>query len=186
MSVQELNKKQNSTDVPAESPAPAPVVKTEPVDTLFSIEHQGMIASKYRAKYSEADQSAHKTQWPQFTGNHFMLYVLAETLSEARKAVFSRDKKIYLSRLIGMMDEYTPTVPGAVLTELQVACNRTTDLKLQSLYEQLSFEDNRIDLLKDFAKTLKQSAKTGRDTDKYRAVFYHAAGTLGVSGNTIW
>jgi len=163
-----------------------PPATIQAIDSYFTVEHQGMIASKYRAKYSDAEQREHKTTWPAFTGNHFTLYILAETLSEARKAVFSRDKKIYLSRLIGTMEVYTPTVPGAVLSELQIACNRTTDLKLAGMFEQVTFEDNRSDLLKDYAKTLKLASKTGKDTDTAKAKFFHAAAALGITANSIW
>ena len=67
----------------------------KPFDAYFSIEHQGMIAAKYRQKYSELEQAAHKAEWPEFAGNHFTLYVLAETLLEAKKAVFSANRTIF-------------------------------------------------------------------------------------------
>jgi len=160
--------------------------KMKLIDSYFSIEHQGMIAAKYRVKYSDADQSAHKVLWPEHAGNHFTMYVLAETLSEARKAVFSANKPLLLNTLQSAMSNYTPTVPGAVLTELQVQFNRTTDLQLQGLYKQVSEESLRADLLKAFSSKLKQSAKTGKDTDVARAKFFHAAATLGITPNSIW
>ena len=160
--------------------------KVKPFDSFFSIEHQGMIASKYRVKYSDADQQIHKGLWPEFTGNHFTLYVLAETLMEARKAVFSANRAILLNNLTGAMVNYTPTIPGATLTELQVTFNKTSDLQLNALYEQIPDEPQRAELLKAYAKNLKQSAKTGRDTDTARAKFFHASATLGIVPNTIW
>ena len=158
----------------------------QPIDSYFSIEHQGMIAAKYRAKYSEADQQQHKAEWPAFTGNHFMMYVLAETLSEARKAVFSANRSILLNNLTGAMVNYTPTLKDTVLTELQVTFNRTSDLQLQALYEQLPDESHRTELLKAYAKNLKQASRTGRDTEVARAKFYHASAVLGVVPQSIW
>ena len=158
----------------------------KPIDSHFTIEHQGMIAAKYRTKYSDADQRDHAAKWPQFVGNHFTMYILAETLSEARKAVFSANKPLLLNSLQSAMSNYTPTVPGAVLTELQVQFNRTTDLQLQALYEQISEESLRADLLKAFSGKLKQSSKTGKDTDMARAKFFHASATLGITPNSIW
>jgi hypothetical protein len=156
------------------------------LDSYFTIEHQGMIAAKYRTKYSDADQQEHKAKWPEFTGNHFTMYVLAETLSEARKAVFSANKKIFLNNLTGAMVNYTPTTPGAVITELQTQFNKTTDLQLQGLYELIADESQRVELLKDYAKLLKLMSKSGRDTDVNKAKFFHASATLGVTPNTIW
>jgi hypothetical protein len=172
------------TNTPAE--VNTPVVAVKPIDSYFTIEHQGMIAAKYRVKYSDADQTQHKAQWPEFTGNHFVLYLLAETLTEAKRAVFSANRKILFNNLTGAMVNYTPTVAGATLTELQVMFNKTTDMQLQELYKHVEEESQRIDLLKDYSKALKQSAKTGKDTDNARAKFFHASATLGIVPNTIW
>jgi len=174
--------------VPAESSAPqqSEASKVRPIAAYFSIEHQGMIAAKYRTKYSDADQAQHKATWPEFAGNHFTMYILAETLQEARKSVFSANKPLLLNTLQSAMSSYTPTVPGAVLTELQVQLNKTTDLQLRGLYEQVTEESLRSDLLKAFGSKLKQSAKTGKDTDVARAKFFHAAATLGITPNSIW
>jgi hypothetical protein len=158
----------------------------KPIDSYFTVEHQGMIAAKYRVKYSDADQQQHKASWPEFAGNHFVMYVLAETLLEARKAVFSANRTILLNSLTGALVNYTPTEPGAVLTELQVAFNKTSDLQLQGLYEQIPDESQRVELLKAFSKNLKQAAKTGKDTDTARAKFYHASAVMGIPGNLIW
>jgi hypothetical protein len=156
------------------------------LDSYFTIEHQGMIAAKYRVKYSDADQQEHKAIWPEFVGNHFTMYVLAETLSEARKAVFSANKKIFLNNLIGAMVNYTPLVHGQAVTELQVMFNKTTDMQLQGLYDLVTDESQRVELLKDYAKMLKLVSKTGKDTDTNKAKFFHASATLGVTPNTIW
>lgn len=161
-----------------------PIVKG--IDQYFSLEHQGMIAAKYSAKYSEADQAEHKTAWPEFQGNHFVMYVLAETQSEARKAVFSANRTILLAKLSAAMVSYTPTVPGAVLTELQTILNKSTELQLQELYTIVAEEAQRIDLLKAFGKTLKQAAKTGKDMDTAKLKFFHASAVLGIVPNTIW
>ena len=177
---------QNSPVKSIETPAESSAQTVTAIDNLFTIEHQGMIAAKYRTKYSDADQAMHKAAWPQFAGNHFTMYILAETLSEARKAVFSANKPLLLNTLQSAMTNYTPTVPGAVITELQATFNKTTDLQLQGLYEQVSEESLRADLLKAFASKLKQSSKTGRDTDIARAKFYHASATLGITPNSIW
>jgi hypothetical protein len=158
----------------------------KPIDSYFSIEHQGMISAKYRAKYSDADQTQHKAAWPEFVGNHFTMYILAETLGEARKAVFSANSKIFLNQLIAGMVNYTPAVPDAVLTELQVTFNKTSDLQLQAIYEMIPDEAQRVELLKLYAKTLKMSAKTGKDTETARAKFFHASAVLGVVPNTVW
>jgi hypothetical protein len=166
------------------SHASADAVK--PIDSYFTVEHQGMIAAKYRTKYSDADQQTHKAAWPEFAGNHFTMYVLAETLSEARKAVFSANRAIFLNNLTGAMVNYTPTVPGATLTELMLTFNKTADLQLQALYEQIPDESQRAELLKAFAKSLKQATRTGKDTDTARGKFYHASATLGIAPNTIW
>ena len=162
------------------------------IDSLFTLEHQGMIAAKYRAKYSDLEQVSHKSVWPEFKGNHFMMYVLAETLSEARKAVFSANRAILINQLVGAMVNYTPLVgrdrqgnPVAV-TELQILFNRATDQQLTALSEQLPDESNRTDVLKAYAKTLKQAARTGRDIDAARQKFYFAADVLGVVAGTIW
>lgn len=168
------------------STTPAPAVKLVGIDSLFTIEHQGMIAGKYRAKYSDTDQNEHKTAWPQFAGNHFMMYVLAETLAEAQNKVFSVNKPLLLNSLRNAMENYTPTVPGATLTEIQISFNKVTDLQLQALYEKVPVESQRVDLLTDFAKKLKQASKTGKDTDQNRAKFSHAAATLGIVAGTIW
>jgi hypothetical protein len=162
------------------------VAVAKPIDSYFSIEHQGMIAAKYRAKYSEADQQQHKAAWPEFAGNHFTMYVLAETLSEARKAVFSANRSILLNNLTGAMVNYTPVIAGSVLTELQVTFNKTSDLQLEALYEQLPQEEHRTELLKAYAKALKQAARTGRDLEGARARFYHASAVLGVVPQSIW
>jgi hypothetical protein len=180
---EQLDNVQVEAGKPTQQDAPASI---KPLDSYFSIEHQGMIAAKYRVKYSDADQSEHKKRWPEFAGNHFTMYVLAETLSEAQKAVFSANRAILLNNLTGAMVNYTPTTPGAVLTELQLMSNRLTDSQLQALYENVNDESNRVDLLKAFAKNLKQAAKTGKDTDLARAKFFHAAATLGITPNTIW
>ena len=158
------------------------------VDTLFTLEHQGMIAAKYRAKYSDLEQVSHKSQWPEFKGNHFMMYVLAETLSEARKAVFSANRAILINQLVGAMVNYTPadTTGARAMTELQVLFNKATDQQLNALTEQMPDESNRTDVLKAYAKTLKQAARTGRDIDAARLKFYHAADCLGVVAGTIW
>jgi hypothetical protein len=158
------------------------------IDTLFTLEHQGMIAAKYRAKYSDLEQVSHKSVWPEFKGNHFMMYVLAETLSEARKAVFSANRAILINQLIGAMVNYTPadTTGARAMTELQVLFNKATDQQLNALTDQLPDESNRTDVLKAYAKTLKQSARTGRDIDAARLKFYHAADVLGVVAGTIW
>ena len=158
----------------------------KPIDSYFTIEHQSMIAAKYRAKYSDADQAEHKTRWSEFAGNHFTMYILAETLNEARKAVFSANSKGFLNNLIGSMINYTPTAPGSVLTEMQVAWNKMSDTALQGLYEQVSDESQRTDLLKMYAKTLKLQSKTGKDTETAKAKFYHASAELGVTPNSIW
>jgi hypothetical protein len=163
-----------------------PVASARPIDSYFSIEHQGMIASKYRAKYSDADQQQHKAAWPEFAGNHFMMYIMAETLSEARKAVFSANRGILLNNLTGAMVNYTPAIPGAVFTELQVTFNKTSDLQLQALYEQLPDESHRTELLKAYAKSIKQAARSGKDLDVARAKFYHASAVLGVVPQSIW
>ena len=162
------------------------------IDTLFTLEHQGMIAAKYRAKYSDLEQVSHKSVWPEFKGNHFMMYVLAETLAEARKAVFSANRTILINQLIGAMINYTP-VDGydkngnpVAVTELQVLFNKATDQQLVALSDQLPDENNRTDVLKAYAKTLKQAARTGRDIDAARLKFYHAADVLGVVAGTIW
>jgi len=174
-----------ATSTPVEeSHASANAVK--PFDSYFTVEHQGMIAAKYRAKYSDADQQMHKTAWPEFAGNHFTLYVLAETLNEARKAVFSANRTIFLNNLTGAMVNYTPTVPGATLTELMVTFNKTSDLRLHALYEQIPDESQRTELLKAFAKLLKQATRTGKDMDTARGKFFHASVTLGITPNTIW
>ena len=165
---------------------PESTVTVKPIDSYFTVEHQGMIAAKYRAKYSDAEQNIHKNTWPEFAGNHFTLYVLAETLTEARKAVFSANRAILLNNLIGAMVNYTPTEPGAVLTELQVMSNKLSEAALQMLYEQIPDESQRGDLLKSFAQRLKQSAKTGKDTDVARAKFYHASAVLGIVPQSIW
>jgi hypothetical protein len=158
------------------------------IDTLFTLEHQGMIAAKYRAKYSDLEQVSHKSVWPEFKGNHFMMYVLAETLSEARKAVFSANRAILINQLVGAMVNYTPadTTGARAMTELQVLFNKATDQQLNVLTDQLPDESNRTDVLKAYAKTLKQSARTGRDIDAARLKFYHAADVLGVVAGTIW
>jgi hypothetical protein len=161
-----------------------PVVK--PIDSYFTVEHQGMIAAKYRAKYSDIEQAGHKAVWPEFAGNHCTMYILAETLSEARKAVFSANRNILLNNLTGAMVNYTPTTPDAVLTELQVMFNKTSDMQLQGLYEQVSDESQRVELLKAYAKNVKQSAKTGKDTDVARAKFFHASAVLGITPQSIW
>lgn len=158
----------------------------KPIDSYFSIEHQGMIAAKYRVKYSDADQTQHKATWPEFVGNHFTMYILAETLSEARKSVFSANSKIFLNQLMAGMVNYTPTVPGATLTELQVTFNKASELQLQGIYEMIPDEAQRVELLKMYAKTLKMGAKTGKDTDTARAKFFHASAVLGVVPNTVW
>jgi hypothetical protein len=162
------------------------------IDSLFTLEHQGMIAAKYRAKYSDLEQVSHKSVWPEYKGNHFMMYVLAETLCEARKAVFSANRAILINQLVGAMVNYTPVDatdkngnPLAV-TELQVLFNKATDQQLNALTDQLPDESNRTDVLKAYAKTLKQSARTGRDIDAARLKFYHAADVLGVVAGTIW
>ena len=152
------------------------------IDSLFTLEHQGMIAAKYRAKYSDLEQVSHKTVWPEFKGNHFMMYVLAETLSEARKAVFSANRAILINQLVGAMVNYTPLdgtdKSGAkrAVTELQILFNRATDQQLTALTDQLPDESNRTDVLKAYAKTLKQAARTGRDIDAARLKFYHEIG----------
>lgn len=158
----------------------------KPIDSYFTVEHQGMISAKYRVKYSDADQAAHKATWPEFIGNHFTMYILAETLAEARKSVFSANSKIFLNQLMAGMVNYTPTVPGATLTELQVTFNKATELQLQGIYEMIPDETQRVELLKMYAKTLKMGAKTGKDTDTARAKFYHASAVLGVVPNTVW
>lgn len=178
------NDKNTNVVEPTESINAINAVK--PIDSYFTVEHQGMIAAKYRVKYSDADQMQHKAMWPEHAGNHFTLYILAETLSEARKAVFSANRMLLLNTLTSSMVNYTPTVPGATLTELQVAFNKTTDLQLQGLYENVSDESQRTELLKAFAKNLKQSAKTGKDMDSAKAKFYHASATLGITPNSIW
>lgn len=160
--------------------------KLAAIDTLFSLEHQGMIASKYRVKYSDPEQEQHKAAWPQYVGNHFMLYILAETLLEAKKAVFSANKKLLLNSLTSAMSNYTPTAPGAVITDMQAQFNKVADMQLQALYEQIPDESQRVDLLKDFAKTLKLSSKNGVQTETARAKFAHAAATLGIVPATIW
>ena len=191
----EIDNDQNS-DQNSDSHIPAPtVLSAQPkagIDTLFTLEHQGMIAAKYRAKYSDLEQVSHKTVWPEFKGNHFMMYVLAETLSEARKAVFSANRAILINQLVGAMVNYTPLVgrdrqgnPVAV-TELQILFNRATDQQLTALSEQLPDESNRTDVLKAYAKLLKQAARTGRDIDAARQKFYFAADVLGVVAGTIW
>lgn len=161
-------------------------IKLADIDTLFTNEHQSMIAAKYRAKYSDADQSVHKTEWPQFIGNHFMLYVLAETLAEARKAVFSANKKLLLNALVSTMSRYTPTNPGATLTDLQVTFNKTVEMELFGLASKLEDESNRVDLLKDYAKLLKLGTRCGKDTDAARLAFNYAAAKLDVIAGTIW
>ena len=158
----------------------------KPIDSYFTVEHQGMIAAKYRVKYSDAEQSIHKTAWPEFSGNHFTMYILAETLMEAKKAVFSANRSIFINNLTGAMVNYTPTTPDAVITELQAYSNKMTDAGLQMLYEQIPDESQRIELLKAFAKNLKQAAKTGKDTDTARAKFFHASAVLGVVPQSIW
>lgn len=152
------------------------------IDSLFTLEHQGMIAAKYRAKYSDLEQVSHKSVWPEYKGNHFMMYVLAETLSEARKAVFSANRAILINQLVGAMINYTPSP----VTELQVLFNKATDQQLNALTDQLPDESNRTEVLKAYAKTLKQAARTGRDIDAARLKFYHAADVLGVVAGTIW
>lgn len=169
---------------PVEEMKPAETVK--PIDSYFTIEHQGMIAAKYRAKYSDADQTQHKTAWPEFSGNHFIMYVLAETLNEARKAVFSANSKGFLNNLIGAMVNYTPTTSGAILTDMQVAWNKMTDTALQGVYENVPDEGQRTELLKMYGKTLKLGSKTGKDTETAKAKFYHASASLGIVPNSIW
>ena len=158
------------------------------IDSLFTLEHQGMIAAKYRAKYSDLEQVSHKSLWPEFKGNHFMMYVLAETLTEARKAVFSANRTILINQLVGAMVNYTPadTTGARAMTELQVLFNKATDQQLNALTNQLPDESNRTDVLKAYAKTLKQSARTGRDLDQARLKFYHAADMIGVVAGEIW
>jgi hypothetical protein len=184
MSEQKIAQSSNGTAVANVESTQNNIVKA--IDSYFTLEHQGMIAAKYRVKYSDADQAQHKTLYPEFAGNHFTMYILAETLAEARKAVFSANKPLLLNQLQSAMMNYTPTVPGAVLTELQVQFNKTTDLQLQALYEQVVEESLRADLLKVFAQKLKQASKTGRDTDVARAKFYHASATLGITPQAIW
>jgi hypothetical protein len=158
------------------------------IDTLFTLEHQGMIAAKYRAKYSDLEQVSHKSLWPEFKGNHFMMYVLSETLTEARKAVFSANRTILINQLVGAMVNYTPadSTGTRAMTELQVLFNKATDQQLNALTDQLPDESNKTDVLKAYAKTLKQSARTGRDLDQARLKFYHAADMIGVVAGEIW
>ena len=163
--------------------------KVKNFDAHFSIEHQGMLSAKYRGKYSDADHLEHRAKWPEFVGNHFVMYVLAETLSEARKAVFSANRAVLLNTLVSAMSNYTPTNGtgrDVVMTELQLTFNKTVDMQLNALYEQLPEESNRADLLKAYGKTLKQQAKNGRDMDNAKAKFFHAAAVLGIVPNTIW
>ena len=168
------------------TPKSESIKAVKPVDSYFTIEHQSMIAAKYRAKYSDADQSQHKAAWPEFAGNHFTLYILAETLSEAKKAVFSANAKGFLNNLIGAMVNYTPTLPDSVLTEMQVKWNEMSDTALQGLYENVPDESQRTSLLKDYMKTLKMGCKSGKDTDVAKAKFYHASATLGITPQSIW
>jgi hypothetical protein len=180
------NEEQLSNVMIVEAPQVAASVTVKPIDSYFTIEHQSVIAAKYRAKYSDADQTEHRKLWPEFTGNHFTLYLLAETRTEALKAVFSANSKIFLNNLHGAMVNYTPTTPGAVLTELMVTYNRVADLALQGLYEQIPDESQRTELLKTFAKNLKMASKNGKDTDTAKLKFFHAAATLGIVPNSIW
>jgi hypothetical protein len=156
------------------------------INGLFSMEHQGMIAAKYAAKYSDNDQKAHIEAWPHFLGNHFMLYVLAETLNEARKAVFSANRTILINQLTAAMRDYTPAVPGAILTELQTWSNKNTDMNLEMLKTQMLEESQRVEVLKAFSKNLKQASKTGKDTDKARLKVTYAADSFGVIPGLVW
>ena len=155
-------------------------------DSHFSVEHQNMIAAKYERKYDVTARRVHRTLWPAFTGNPFTMYVLAETLTEAKKAVFSENIKSYLRKLASSMEDYTPTAGGAVLTELQVTDNRECDNKLAKLAAMVEDEDDRNQLLKKYAEQLKLSSKNGKDTDRNKLVFYHAADSFQVVPNTIW
>ena len=162
------------------------ISSVKPIDSYFTLEHQSHIAVKYTAKYSDADQEKHVAKWPEFKGNHFVLYILAETLNEAQKAVFSKNKKVLLSQLLGAMNGYSPTTPGAVLTDLQVALNKNTDLQLQGIYEFVPDDGQRIELLKDYQKGLKLGSKNGAELEKSKIKFFHASATLGIIPNTIW
>jgi hypothetical protein len=156
------------------------------VDSYFTPEQQTVLAAKYAVKYSDADQREHKANWPEFAGNSFTMYVLAETLNEAQKAIFSLNSKLFLGRLRATMAEYTPTTHGAVLTEMMTTYNRAVSLKLMALYEEITLESQRIELLKMYSKELKLASKTGKDTELAKLKFFHAADGLGIVPNTIW
>jgi ATP-dependent RNA circularization protein (DNA/RNA ligase family) len=158
----------------------------KPIDAHFTDEHKRMIAAKYTAKYSDAEQLEHRGTWPMYTGNQFALYVLAETLNEARKAVFSANLKDYLRDLDRAMSVYTPIVDGVVLTERQVSRNREANEDLEAIRIAIPAESERSAMLKKYAEALRSKIKTGKDADKARLVFYHVSNAMGVLPNSIW
>ena len=64
--------------------------------------------------------------------------------------------------------------------------NRAVSLKLMALYEEITLESQRIELLKMYSKELKLASKTGKDTELAKLKFFHAADGLGIVPNTIW
>ena len=160
--------------------------KALPFDLLFSDEIQRVLALKYTAKYSRADKSEHLLAWPEYAGNSFLLYLLAETMEEGRKAVFSLNRPGYLRDLVRATGNYTPTGNGAVLTDRQVRNNREAAEDLQKLLEELKSESERTEILNAFVKVLRQGARTGKELESAKSQFYFAAGILGVVPNTIW
>jgi hypothetical protein len=175
---------------PAESPAPTEVpaadVAAIPFRDNFTAQQLKFVAAKYAAKYSEADQKEHAKLWPSYVGDSFTMYVLAETLNEAKNAIFSKNRPDAIRDVLESMRVFTPTVHGAVLTDRQVRKNVDVKEELLEVAASLENESQRIAVLKDVRKHVKLDAGTGKDTDTARAKFWYVCDIFGIIPQTIW
>jgi hypothetical protein len=177
---------QNSpkTETPTDSSAQQPVVIT--FRDNFTAQHIKMIAAKYAVKYSDADQKEHVKLWPAHVGDSFTMYVLAETLNEAKNAVFSKNKPDAIRDVVEAIRVYTPTAHNAVLTDRQVRKNIDVQEELLEIGAMLENEQQRIAVLKDVRKAVKLDASNGKDTDAAKLKFWYVCDLFGIIPQTIW